>query len=321
MSIEPTDGMGGARTDYGRVVFRTVPKALCGFGPRFAVVRFGGLRMRSILVGLDGSEDSSSAVELGIRWAKRFNCLLIGIGVVDEPTIRGRQPEGHISPTYQVAYDQLLLETRRKVEQALEQFAIRCSNEQVSAKLLEDEGQPCERILTELQRYDVLILGSRTHFRHASDQSPCLTLEHVLRATPRPVVVTPISPVASQSEGIVVAYDGSMQAARALQALLVTGLAKFGPLRIVSVHPDSSVKAARIADRAAEFLRFHDHEAECIPLVGELASQRFLGYAQDVNAELIVMGAYGQSRVKEFFFGSATCTALQESTIPLLLFH
>ncbi|MCA9119451.1 MAG: universal stress protein [Planctomycetales bacterium] len=55
--------------------------------------------------------------------------------------------------------------------------------------------------------------------------------------------------------------------------------------------------------------------------MGSLASQEFLAYARECNAELIVMGAYGQARVKEFFFGSATCTALQQSLVPLFLFH
>ena len=147
--------------------------------------------MRTILVGLDGSQDCASAVDLGIKWAKRFECLLIGIGVVDEPAIRGCSPEGHISPSYQVAYDQLLKESRHQVEQALEHFAIRCSDECIAFKLLEDEGQPCERILTELQRYDLLILGCKTHFAHASADHPCDTLGKVLRAASRPVVVTP----------------------------------------------------------------------------------------------------------------------------------
>jgi nucleotide-binding universal stress UspA family protein len=277
--------------------------------------------MRSILVGLDGSEDCLPAVDLGIRWAKRFDSLLVGIGVVDEPAIRGFQPEGKVSATYQVAYDQLLAETRHKVERDLERFAIRCSDEQVSFKLLEDEGQPCECILAELQRYDLLVLGCKTHFRHDSSQHPCQTLENVLRAASRPVVVAPQPPTADPREGVVVAYDGSVQAARALQAFLATGLAGIGSIDIVTIHPDSSVEAARIADRAAEFLRFHGIEAERVPLVDSAPGRLFLRYAQEQNAELLVMGAYGQPRVKEFFFGSATCTALEESSVPLFLFH
>ncbi|MCB9921627.1 MAG: universal stress protein [Planctomycetaceae bacterium] len=68
-------------------------------------------------------------------------------------------------------------------------------------------------------------------------------------------------------------------------------------------------------------MRFHNIKASVVPLVGSLASQEFLAYARECNAELIVMGAYGQARVKEFFFGSATCTALQQSLVPLFLFH
>ena len=277
--------------------------------------------MRSILVGLDGSDDCVPAVDLGIRWAKRFDSLLVGIGVVDEPTIRGFQVQGKVSPSYQAAYDRLLSEARHTVEQTLERFALRCSDEQVSYKLLEDEGQPCERILTELQRYDLLILGCKTHFRHASGQHACQTLENVLRAASRPVIVAPQPPTENSREGVVVAYDGSAQAARALHAFLATGLAGIGLIDVVSIHPDSSVEAARIADRAVEFLRFHDLEAERVPLVGDSVGRRFLSYAEEKNAELLVMGAYGQPRVAEFFFGSATCTALQESSLPLFLFH
>jgi nucleotide-binding universal stress UspA family protein len=277
--------------------------------------------MRSILVGLDGSEDCLPAVDLGIQWAKRFDSFLVGIGVVDEPAIRGAQPAGKVSPTYQAAYDQLLKDARHQVEQVLDKFAIRCSQEHISHKLLEDEGQPGERILTELQRYDLLILGCKTHFRHDNSQHACHTLEHVLRAASRPVVVVPKLPAAGLRKGVVVAYDGSVQAARALQAFLAAGLAGIGPIEIVSVHPTSSVEAARIADRAVEFLRFHHFEANRVPLVGDSAGRRFLNHAQETSAELLVMGAYGQPRVKEFFLGSATCTALAESSIPLFLFH
>ncbi len=277
--------------------------------------------MRSLLVGLDGSGDCLPAVDLGIKWAKRFDSLLVGIGVVDEPAIRGSQPEGKVSSTYQAAYDQLLKEARHNVEQVLERFAIRCSDENVSHKLLEDEGQPCERILTELQRYDLLILGCKTHFRYANGQHTCQTLEHVLRAASRPVVVAPKSLASVLPSGVVVAYDGSVQAARALQAFLASGLAGIGAIDIVSIHPNSSVEAARIADRAVEFLRFHNFEAERVPLVGNQAGRRFLSHAKEKNAELLVMGAYGQPRVKEFFLGSATGTALEESSIPLFLFH
>src|SRR5262245_25395754 len=49
-----------------------------------------GATLRTILVGVDGSPASSSVVALGIAWARRFDALLVGIGVIDEPALRGR---------------------------------------------------------------------------------------------------------------------------------------------------------------------------------------------------------------------------------------
>ncbi|MBC8355808.1 MAG: universal stress protein [Planctomycetes bacterium] len=277
--------------------------------------------LRSILLGLDGSDDSAGAIELGVRWAKRFDCLLIGIGIVDEPTIRGAHPPGQVNPSYQAAYNQLLTQGRHSVEQSLEQFAIRCSEEKVACKLLEDEGRPCEKILTELQRYDLLMLGCTTHFRHGSERHPCKTLETVLRETPRPVIAVPSRLTNLPGENIVVAYDGSTPAARALQALVATDLCSLGTVQILTVHSDSSLEAARIAECAVEFLRFHNVEATRVPLVGNASAELILEHAQENHANLVVMGAYGKTRITEFLFGSTTCQALQQTSIPLLLYH
>lgn len=41
-----------------------------------------------ILIGLGGSEESRSALELGLRWAKRHNTQLVGLDIVDNPGFR-----------------------------------------------------------------------------------------------------------------------------------------------------------------------------------------------------------------------------------------
>lgn len=48
--------------------------------------------LRSILIGLDGSEDGGSARELALRWARQWDALLIGVTVVDEPGILSSGP-------------------------------------------------------------------------------------------------------------------------------------------------------------------------------------------------------------------------------------
>jgi hypothetical protein len=48
--------------------------------------------LRSILVGLDGSAYSAAAEELGIRWAQGAGAMLVGLGIIDAPTICKPQP-------------------------------------------------------------------------------------------------------------------------------------------------------------------------------------------------------------------------------------
>ena len=250
---------------------RLPPLAICVFHEKCNHRVFGSfcvrmtIMLRTILVGLDGTEYSDAAVELGIAWAKRFDCLLVGVGVIDEPTVRGNQTGSRIPPSYKVAYDMLIKDARRQVHQFQEKFTMRCHEDQVACKLLEDEGLPDEQILLEAQRYDMVLLGSESHFRFETQPRHCQTLERVLRDACRPVVVVPKSDVLGRE--ILVAYDGSVQAARTLHAFIATGLHELGDVLVVCVDSHSSVNAARTADRAVEFLRFHDVQATPCPIV------------------------------------------------------
>jgi nucleotide-binding universal stress UspA family protein len=166
--------------------------------------------VRSVLVGLDGSAYSDSAVALGIDWARRFDALVVGLGIVDKPSIF--QPE--MVPLGADAYKQPADEARlaratRQVEQFLEKFSLRCAEAGVSSKVLEDVGNPYEQILREAQRYDVILLGKQTYFHFATQEGPCETLKSVLKNTPRPVVTVPgCIPVSALGRGAQTAGAG-----------------------------------------------------------------------------------------------------------------
>jgi nucleotide-binding universal stress UspA family protein len=120
---------------------------------------------------------------------------------------------------------------------------------------------------------------------------------------------------------IMVAYDGSLQAARALHAFETSGLAAVLPIVVVSVHPDP-LQGCRIAERAIDYLRFHDIKAEAHPVTSRDAPARvILDSARSHKSELIVMGGYGQPVLREFFLGSVTRNLLGKSPVPLFLYH
>ena len=275
---------------------------------------------RSILVGLDGSLYSTAAVEVGIRWAGRTNALLVGLGIIDEPTICKPVAVPLGAMAHKVRRDhQLLDDATRKVEQYLEQFALRCAEAGVSCKLLEDVGLPGEQIMREAQRYDVILLGRESHFHFETQTTADETLASVAKHSPRPVVAVPDDP--AEGTSVVVAYDGGLQAARALQAFQGIGWDGSQQVHVVCVH-DDRLEAARCADRAVEFLASHAIKAYPHPIATATPpAEVILDQAEMFGAGLVVMGAYGRSSLKEFFFGSVTRALLQESPAPLFLYH
>lgn len=275
--------------------------------------------IRGLLVGVDSSPDGEAALDLAIRWAQRFDAMVVGLGVVDEPGIRGPD-ESLIGPTFLRRLDQdLIAQSRRQVDLALERCALRCAEAGVAFKPLQDVGTPYVQILTEAQRYDLILLGQETHFRHGWETKGDDTLSQVLSALPRPVVAVPRE--VPEGESILVAYDGSLQAARTLGAFEATGLGRDRELNVLCAMEDQ-LTAARHADRASEFLRSHGLRAVPHTLSSfNSAAEAILDFARELQAGLLVMGAYGRPMLREFFLGSVTRTVLKSSTIPVFLYH
>ena len=280
----------------------------------------------SILIGLDPPGHGTALVELGIRWARGIGATLVGLGIVDEPGIRANEPfrpvggRPGLDPVYYEGYEARLAFVHREVDNHLAQFAARCDEAGLPHAEKKAIGIPHERIEQEGQCCDLILLSRQSRFRFmAREDLEDETLETVLKNTPRPIVATA---GATLPEGpIVVAYDGSLQAARALGAFAATGLGKSRPVHILSLDVDAT-EAGQHAERAREFLAYH--KVEAVPVVLESsveAGKVILEQTRRLGAELLVMGAYGQPILREFFLGSVTSTILEESPVPVFLFH
>ncbi len=283
--------------------------------------------IRSILVGLDTPEHVEVLGEVGIRWASRFGAELVGLAIVDEPGIRAIEPLGPVggkpgvNPVYYMGYDNRMAEQHRKADRRLAEFAGRCEAAGVPHSEVVGVGAPHEVIEREACASDLVLMASRTHFGFTAqdDEPDDGLLRRVLRDTPRPVVVVPAD--GPQAGPIVIAYDGSLQAERALSAFEATGLAGAGPVHVVSVDEHAD-EATRLAARAAHFLKLHRIEAtaHAIPSA-ESPESVILDQARQLGAGLLVMGAYGKPVLREFFLGSVTRSLLDESPIAMFLYH
>ncbi len=187
--------------------------------------------LRSILIGLDGSEDGDAALELGLRWAKEHGALAAGVAVADEPGIHASQAALFAGAYSQPAAQTLVQAEHRRAAHVLSGFALRCDEAFVRYKVIEVTGSPGYQILTEAQRFDLVVLGRHTHFGYGRETRDDDTLTTVLKESPRPVVVAPRDAVGGAAA--VVAFDGSLQAARAALRLrgVGAGAVASGPRR------------------------------------------------------------------------------------------
>jgi nucleotide-binding universal stress UspA family protein len=277
--------------------------------------------LRTILIGLDGSEDSRAALRLGIEWARRAKARLVGLGIIDAPTICAAEAiviEG-VSYSDPGLSRERMAEARREVERFLDQFAQKCAEAGVEATVFEDVGLPADEIVREAQRYDIVLLGQETRFHFETSDDRDDTLPKVVKHSPRPVVVVPR--VWHDGGPVLVAYDGHRLAARALAEFVATGLAGQDPIQIISIATDQDI-AARNAERAVDYLRFHEISAEPCPIgTAGVTHEVLLEEVRQRNASLVVMGAYGHAPLREFFFGSVTRALLKESPAPLFFVH
>ncbi len=219
-----------------------------------------------------------------------------------------------------VGYEGRLAELNRQVDQLLADLSARCARENIEFASIKRVGSPAEIIEREAQVVDVVLLPHRPHFRFtARDDEPDDTVQKVLRNSPRPVVVVPAAP--PRDGPVVVAYDGSLPAARALAAFEASGLAQSGHVVIVCVAVPENGGAER-AQRARQFLASHQIEAEVevitasgppVPLI--------LERVKELRAGLVVVGAYGQPVLREFVIGSVTRTILEACPVPIMAFH
>jgi nucleotide-binding universal stress UspA family protein len=276
--------------------------------------------IHNMLIGLDGSEFSEQALELGICWAKQTGAGLVGLGVIDEPTICRAEPVGAWGSYYKRRRDQALLaDAHQKVQGFFDRFNLRCQQAGVTHRTLEQVGLPFERILFRAEDLDLTLLGRETHFQFETQSAPDQTLRKVLQHSRRPVVVVPQH--LPEPAAVLVAYDAGPSAVRALHAFQLSGLATDGvPVQVLSVATEADV-ADRRAQEAALFLRHYGIAATAHSFRGDNAAKTIVAEAERRHAHMIVMGALDHSPLLTFFRGSITRSVMRSASDRIFFLH
>jgi nucleotide-binding universal stress UspA family protein len=147
--------------------------------------------------------------------------------------------------------------------------------------------------------------------------------ESIIFGSGRPTLILPEGPARPFALGtVVVAWDFSRAAARAVSDALPM-LEKAKQVRIVTVFNEKAIDGKHSAEELAKNLARHGIN---VVLDKEDAGGRGIGealqsYCASHDADLLVMGAYGHSRLREFILGGATKDLLSTPSLPILLSH
>ena len=155
---------------------------------------------------------------------------------------------------------------------------------------------------------------------HGGGGKPSTILLTALRQTGRPVLVAPREPVRTIGERILVAWNGRLEASRAV-AMSMDLLLKAAEVTVVSVSEDGMADPS--AEDLTDYLKLHGIGARRVALDRPPAAigSVLLDQARQVDADLMVLGACIRHRLEQRLFGSVTRELLDAATIPMVMVH
>ena len=272
---------------------------------------------RDILVHVKANEDWSEHIDVAMRMAKTFNARVTGLRT-SQSAARIKQFPG--------AEPQAVLDVEAK-ETALAAKAEQRFRETLKANSVDGDWDTAEGNASE-----ILMLAGRVHdvivvkqTQEGVDEPGWDVPEACAVSSGTPTLVVPSEgSFPSSGERLLIAWNGSQQAAAAVHGAMplihrakhVTVMIGRGKesLSTITRYPKLDI-VGHLSRHAAEVSTwaFEAHDWE--------AGARILDIADEKNADLVVMGAYGHSAWRELFLGGATRHVLKHMTLPVLMAH
>ena len=177
-------------------------------------------------------------------------------------------------------------------------------------------GWPEEAIVQHGRLADLLVMNLPVSF--ANPTGPAF--ESAVFNSGRPTLVVPSGTARALPGKVLLAWNGSLEATRAMAGAMP--LLKTAKQVFVLTIPETKHAGAENMDVCAA-LRWHDINGVCLmPHRGsDEAGTAIQRAASELQADMVVMGAYTHGRVRQFLLGGATRHLLENSTIPILFGH
>lgn len=281
--------------------------------------------MRNVLACIDGSRASPAVADYAAWASLRLGAPLVFLHVLD----KSEYPiQSNLSGNIGLGSREALLEElaaldERRGKLALEQG--RLMLEAARERAIEDGvADPATRqrhgglvdTLAEMEdEIRLLVIGKQGEHGDSVGEHIGSHLENVVRTMHQPILVSTLEYKPPRS--VMLAFDGSPTTRKGIELVAASPLFRGLPCHVVMVNEDNEEARAQVewAQRSLEAAGF---EASSCVLAGEVESS-LCNYRKEQDIDLLIMGAYGHSRIRRFLVGSTTTNVVRNANVPVLL--
>jgi nucleotide-binding universal stress UspA family protein len=279
----------------------------------------GGIGLRDVVVYVDGRATNVGTVEFAAGLAHEHEAHLTGVFIQPEPAVspsemfaRGKGIQDVIA-AHQAQLSEIEADLHARFESIVGRHGIQAEWRRVAWI---DSSESAVHA-----RYGDLAVVARQDPMDQQVGPPGL-VESLVLTSGRPTIVLPPRWTATQMRRILVGWNAGREATRAVADALPL-LVRADAVEVLVVYREGHLAGHGQepgADVARHLARHRAHvEVRRLSSGGEDVGRLLLSRAAAFSADLIVMGAYGHSHLREWIFGGVTRTALREAELPVLM--
>lgn len=278
--------------------------------------------MRRVLVALFGHLGDKQAMEAGLAVASRHGGEVLAVHVASDPydtvPVAG---EGMSASFIQSAIDAAKEQATKRLEAAEDAFKSVVSEfgsqGESSASWLVETGRP-QQVYPRLARLsDLTVIGG---LDPNSEPTRHIAFEALLFASGRPILLVPGGHSGTVGTRVVIGWNDTPEATHAVGASIDL-LQRADAVDILSA--DGGADETSDAEKLMTYLQSHDISATASDVTSKRrhVADLLLERCGERNADLLMIGGYGHSRIGEIIFGGVTHDLLQRYDVPMLIAH
>jgi nucleotide-binding universal stress UspA family protein len=275
--------------------------------------------IKDLVVNLTVGASRGAAGDYAVSVAEAFDAHVAAIAFAHDPvlppTLMGGIPADFIE-SQRAEAEAAAGAAIARFEEAARRAGVSAESRLLAASIAEASDQ-FGRIA---RRFDLAVVGQAEPDKATPEE---LIAETALFESGRPVLLVPYIQKAGLKLGrVLVCWDGSRAAARAA-ADAMPFLARAEAIQVLIVAGERGKSDEVPGADIGQHLARHDLKVDVKRIVATESdvANTILSYVADASADLIVMGGYGHSRLREFILGGVTRGILEAMTVPTLMSH